>query len=75
MSDASSDGTTVGATDGVDVEVLAGGVGNARAVEAGEPAFVAMWEQMGGQERYDRRARWLSTTRARFVDALLADLA
>lgn len=51
-----------------------GGAFVRRRVDAGEPAFVAMWEQMGGQQRYDRRARWLSTNRARFVDALLADL-
>lgn len=42
-----------------------------RRVEAGEPAFVAMWEQMGGQERYDRRARWFAFERERFLRALV----
>ena len=48
-----------------------GGAFVRRRVEAGEPAFVAMWEQMGGQERYDRRARWLRANRGRFTDALV----
>lgn len=42
-----------------------------RRVEAGEPAFVEMWHQLGGQERYDRRARWFAAERGRFLDALL----
>lgn len=42
-----------------------------RRVEAGEPAFVAMWAQMGGQERYDRRARWFAAERHHFLEALV----
>jgi phosphotransferase family enzyme len=41
-----------------------------RRVERGEPAFVTMWEQMGGQARYDRRQAWFSRNRQRFLDAL-----
>lgn len=57
------------------VEVLAqqveeGGRFVRRRVEAGEPAFVAMWHAMGGQERFDRRRRWFAAHRQRFFDAL-----
>ena len=47
-----------------------GGAFVRRRVEAGEPAFVEMWEAMGGQERMDRRRRWFTANRQRFVDAL-----
>jgi hypothetical protein len=55
-----------------DVEVLAGGVGAGAVVrvEAGEAAFVAMWEAMGGQARHDRRATWFERTRPAFLAAL-----
>ena len=41
-----------------------------RHAEAGEPAFVLMWEWMGGQERWDRRRRWWATGRDDFADAV-----
>jgi hypothetical protein len=41
-----------------------------RRVERGEPAFVEMWERMGGQARYDRRRNWFVQHRDRFVEAL-----
>lgn len=41
-----------------------------RRVDRGEPAFVAMWNEMGGQARYDRRYSWFLDNRQRFVDAL-----
>ena len=41
-----------------------------RRVEAGEKAFVEMWNQMGGQARYDRRQEWFDRNQERFVDAL-----
>lgn len=41
-----------------------------RRVEAGEPAFVAMWEAMGGQARYDRRRDWFDDRRSAFAVAL-----
>ncbi len=42
-----------------------------RRVEAGDPNFIAMWDQMGGMERYDRRRRWWSAARPRFESALV----
>jgi hypothetical protein len=41
-----------------------------RRVEAGEAAFVEMWEAMGGQERFDRRRRWWTETHVVFAMAL-----
>jgi hypothetical protein len=57
------------------LEVLSGQVARGgefvrRHVEAGEPGFVAMWQQMGGAERFDRRRRWWDDRRERFAAAL-----
>jgi phosphotransferase family enzyme len=41
-----------------------------RHVEAGEPAFVAMWDAMGGAARYELRDRWFADNRARLHDAI-----
>lgn len=41
-----------------------------RRVEAGEPGFVKMWEEMGGGERFDRRRRWWSSERPNFEAVL-----
>ena len=41
-----------------------------RRVEAGEAAFIEMWDAMGGQERFDRRRRWWAHARADFELAL-----
>lgn len=41
-----------------------------RRVEAGEQAFIDMWNHMGGQARYDRRQEWFDRNRQRFLDAL-----
>jgi hypothetical protein len=41
-----------------------------RRVEAGEAAFIEMWESMGGQERFDRRRRWWNAERNTFEHAL-----
>jgi aminoglycoside phosphotransferase (APT) family kinase protein len=41
-----------------------------RHVEAGDPGFVAMWEDRGGEQRSNRRARWLDDNRARLLNAL-----
>ena len=43
-----------------------------RRVEAGEPAFIEMWNAMGGQARYDRRAAWFAVERDRVLEALMA---
>jgi len=39
-------------------------------VEAGEDAFIEMWQSMGGQERFDRRRRWWDDNREKFAEAL-----
>jgi hypothetical protein len=41
-----------------------------RRVEAGDPNFIAMWREMGGQERFDRRRRWWDRCRPGFAAAL-----
>ena len=41
-----------------------------RRVDAGEPAFIEMWEAMGGQQRLDRRRRWFAAERPRFLAAM-----
>ncbi|MHB1488656.1 MAG: hypothetical protein ACYCS7_04650 [Acidimicrobiales bacterium] len=50
--------------------MASGGAFVRRHVERGEPAFVDMWEQMGGQARYDRQTHWFEQHRARFVEML-----
>lgn len=47
-----------------------GGAFVARRVAEGNAAFIAMWNQMGGQARYDRRQAWFERNRPRFLDAL-----
>lgn len=56
--------------DCLDEAIARGGEFVRRRVEAGEPAFIEMWESMGGQERFDRRRRWWSTARTEFERAL-----
>ena len=34
-----------------------------RHVDAGEPGFVAMWQEMGGMARFDRRRAWFAQIR------------
>jgi hypothetical protein len=41
-----------------------------RAVAAGHPGSVALWDRTGGGERFDRRRRWWAAHRARFAAAL-----
>ena len=41
-----------------------------RRVERGEPAFIRMWETMGGQARCWRRREWFAENRDRFLTAL-----
>ena len=41
-----------------------------RRVDAGDPGFVKMWNDMGGAERFDRRRRWWAEHRDVFADAL-----
>lgn len=41
-----------------------------RRVERGEPAFIEMWNEMGGGARYERRHEWFEQHRARFLDTV-----
>lgn len=41
-----------------------------RRAERGEPAFVDMWERMGGGARYARRLTWFRANREHFLTAL-----
>ena len=54
----------------LDQSIARGGEWARRRAEAGEPGFVRMWAEMGGQERYDRRRAWWADTRTRFARAL-----
>jgi hypothetical protein len=47
-----------------------GGAFVRRRVEAGDPNFIRMWDEMGGMERYDRRLRWWTAHQRTFADAL-----
>jgi aminoglycoside phosphotransferase (APT) family kinase protein len=40
-----------------------------RHVAQGEPSFVAMWEASGGEQRLQRRVRWLADNRQRLLEA------
>ena len=42
-----------------------------RAVDAGDPNAVAMWDRTGGGDRYDRRRRWWVDHHDQFAAALL----
>ena len=46
--------------------IARGGAFVRRRVELGDPNFVAMWNEMGGAERFDRRQRWWEDEHARF---------
>ncbi len=50
--------------------VARGGEFVARRVEAGDPGFVQMWEEMGGMERFDRRRAWWAAHQPDFESAL-----
>ena len=41
-----------------------------RRVEAGDANFIAMWNEIGGMERFDRRRRWWHEHRAQFAHAM-----
>jgi Phosphotransferase enzyme family len=56
--------------DHLDRSTQRGGVFVQRRVEAGDPNFIRVFDEIGGMERYDRRRRWWETNRAAFADAL-----
>ena len=41
-----------------------------RRVEAGDPNFIKMWNEIGGAERFDRRRRWWAAQHEDFIAAL-----
>lgn len=51
-------------------QIARGGEFVQQRVEAGEPAFVEMWEAMGGMARFDERREWFAAHRAELLDAL-----
>jgi hypothetical protein len=54
----------------LDGSIERGGEFVRRRVDAGDVNFVAMWEEMGGAERYDRRRRWWVENQPAFARAL-----
>lgn len=54
----------------LDDSIAKGGEFVRRRVEAGDPNFIAMWSDMGGAERFDRRRRWWDAHRHLFHQAL-----
>jgi hypothetical protein len=56
--------------DCLDESIARGGEFVRRRVEAGQAAFIEMWEAMGGQERFDRRRRWWQDARVDFDESL-----
>jgi hypothetical protein len=54
----------------LDRAMESGGLFVQRRVEAGDPSFIRMLDEMGGMERYDRRLRWWLASREEFVTAL-----
>jgi hypothetical protein len=54
----------------LDVSIKRGGEFVRRRVEAGDANFIAMWNEMGGMERFDRRRRWWAGQRDQYEQAL-----
>ena len=54
----------------LDGPMESGGLFVQRRVEAGDPNFIRMLDEMGGMERYERRRRWWQESRETFVRAL-----
>lgn len=54
----------------LDRSVQRGGAFVQRRMEAGDPNFTRIFDEIGGMERYDRRRHWWETNRAAFADAL-----
>jgi hypothetical protein len=52
------------------VSMATGGEFVRRRVEAGDPNFIQMWNEMGGQQRFDRRREWWEAEQSGFAAAL-----
>jgi hypothetical protein len=59
-----------GLVDALERNVAAGGAFLQRRIDRGEEAFLAMRDQMGGMERYDRRRAWFTTNRDRLLESV-----
>jgi hypothetical protein len=59
-----------GFVDAIDRNVAGGGAFLQRRIDRGETAFLALRDQMGGMERYDRRRAWFAAQRRRFLDSV-----
>ena len=56
--------------DVLDDQMERGGEFVQRRVDAGEAAFIEMWNTMGGRARFDRRRAWFASRRGDFAAAL-----
>jgi len=56
--------------DAVERNVADGGAFLQRRLDRGEEAFIAMIEEMGGMQRYDRRREWFAANRSRLADSI-----
>ena len=50
--------------------IVRGGAFVRRRVEAGDANFIAMWNEIGGMERFDRRRRWWREHHTEFSNAM-----
>lgn len=55
----------------LDDSIARGGEFVRRRVEAGDPNFIAMWNELGGMQRFDRRRAWWRSNRGGFAAALI----
>jgi hypothetical protein len=56
--------------DAVERNIASGAAFLQRRIDAGQKAFLAMVEMMGGMERYDRRQAWFAAHRERFLESV-----
>ena len=54
----------------LDHAIAHGGEFVQRRVEAGDPNFTAMWAEIGGMARFDRRRTWWQASRSQFAAAM-----
>ena len=54
----------------VEQSMIDGGEFVRRRVMRGDPAFVEMWNRMGGEARFDRRHDWFAEHRGEFIEAI-----
>jgi hypothetical protein len=54
----------------LDATIARGGEFVSRRVDAGEQAFIDMWESMGGMARFDARRAYWAANRRHFAEAL-----